>query len=293
MRRCKLLLLICLPILVFNLSSEGSLQVARASNPKIPERIVSLAPSITEILFELGLNKKIVGVTDFCNYPEEAKAKPRIGGFFNPNLEAIVSLEPDLVIGISNLGNKSVIKGLVSLDIQTLMVKSFMIDDILDSVLKIGKATGVMSRADDLVLDLRKRIEKIKDLIRGSKKVKVLFVFSYEPLIVAGKETFADELLSLAGGENIVRDIKGRYSRYSIEEVISKEPEVIIATVHENPSSLLKESKNVRGWEKWKNLLAVKSGRIYVVSEDFYFRPGPRFILGLEKIAEILHPEVF
>lgn len=294
MKRYKLLLLIiCLGIISLNLILEDSLETASASNTKFPERIVSLAPSITEILFELGLNEKIVGVTDFCNYPEEAKKKPKIGGFFNPNIEIIVSLKPDLVIGIPNLGNKRIIKDLSSLNTPTLMVKSFLINDILNSILMIGKTTGVMSRAEDLVLDLRKGMEKIEDLIQGSKKIKALFVFSYEPLIVAGKETFVDELISLAGGINIVSDVKGRYSRYSIEEVISKEPEVIITTVHGNSSYLLKESENVRGWERWKDLPAVKSGRIYAVDKDFFFRPGPRFVLGLEKIAEIIHPEVF
>ena len=289
MKKYNTLLLICL--LVTGLIS-GSLQTANAEKGGDPRRIVSLAPSVTEILYALELGERIVGVTDFCNYPKEAKAKPKVGGFFNPDIETIVSLKPDLIIGMPNLGNKRVIQGLSSLDVPILTVTSFTISDVLNSILIIGRRCGVVQRAERLVSGLQKRIERIKVLTKDAKKTRVLFVFSYEPLITAGRGTFIDEFISLSGGVNIAEDTRNRYSRRSIEEIIVKQPEIIITTTNMN-SFDAQNSRNVTAWKRWKDLPAVKSGRVFGVNGDFFLRPGPRIVIGLEKIAEMIHPEVF
>lgn len=275
------------------LVSDVSLKAEDKIQARSPRRIVSLAPSVTEILFELELGEKIVGVTSFCNYPEQAKSKAKVGGFYDPSLEAVVSLRPDLVIGISNLGNQRVIHSLNALNISTLIVKSFSIEGILESILTIGKETGTEFMAEKLVDGLRERIEKIKTITGKAKKPRVLFVFSYEPLIVAGRETLADDLITYASGENIVRDVKGRYSRYSMEEIIFQRPEIIITAAPMNISSPAKDFPKMKGWEKWKDIPAVKSKRIYPINEDVFFRPGPRIVLALERMAEMIHPELF
>lgn len=291
MRQYKTLLLILTGMLAVVLIS-GSLKRANAEKGSEPKRIVSLAPSVTEILYALELGERVVGVTDFCNYPKEAKAKPKVGGFFNPDLETIVSLKPDLIIGMPNLGNKRVMQGLSSLDVPILTVTSFTIGDVLDSILIIGKRCEVLQRAERLVSGLKKRIERVKMLTKDAKKTRVLFVFSYEPLITAGRGTFIDEFISLSGGVNIAEDTRNRYSRRSIEEIIVKQPEVIITTTNMS-SSDVQNSRNVAAWKRWKDLPAVRSGRVFGVNEDFFLRPGPRIITGLEKIAEMIHPEVF
>jgi len=260
-----------------------------------PQRIISLAPSVTEILFALGLGEKVVGVTDFCNYPEEVKTKARVGGFFNPNLEMIVSLKPDLIVSIPNLGNERVMQGLSSLKVPLITVRSNSMAEVISSIEIIGKATGAEAKAKDLIFDIQEGINRIRNLTRDVRKRKVLFAFSYEPLIVAGKGSIIDELIIASGGLNVAGDTKNRYVRYSMEEAVAKEPEVIIMTtmIRDDSTFELMRSQNMKRWNKWPQIPAVQTKRIYTVDEDFLVRPGPRVVLGLHKMAEMIHPELF
>jgi iron complex transport system substrate-binding protein len=282
-------------ILCLFLSAVLSSVSISAEKRNDPQRIISLAPSVTEILFALGLGERVVGVTDFCNYPEEVKTKARVGGFFNPNLEMIVSLKPDLIISIPNLGNERVMKGLYSLKVPLITVHSHSVADIIDSIEIIGKATGAEVKAKGLISDIQEGIARIRNLTRDVKKRRVLFAFSYEPLIVAGRENIIDELIIASGGLNVAGDTKNRYVRYSMEEAVAEKPEVIIMTTMTRQDDTLDliRSQNIKAWGKWPQIPAVQAKRIYTVDDDFLVRPGPRVVLGLHKMAEMIHPELF
>ncbi len=258
------------------------------------QRIVSLAPSMTEILFALGLGDKIVGVTDFCDYPEEAKRKPKVGGYVSPSLETIIALQPQLVVAMPDITNRPLRERLSQLGIQVLGHKVQNLEDIWSTIEAIAHVTGTQARARKLVEEMRQQVDRVRELTRGAPRVKVLFVFAYDPFVVAGGRTFFDELIRLAGGINVAGDSRVHYPKYSLEEILRRDPEVIFlpGKMGAGPD-LLPAKDSAQPWQQWPSISAVRQGRIYEADDTSLIRPGPRIVQGLKVLARTLHPELF
>ncbi|HOX28035.1 MAG TPA: ABC transporter substrate-binding protein [bacterium] len=259
-----------------------------------PRRIVSLAPTITETLFAIGLDREIAGVTDYCNYPPEARKKPRTGGLVDQNFETIIDLKPDLVIAMPC--HAQTVSRLEELGIKTLTIKNETIGDLLGSMLIIGKATGKERQAEKLVKTLRGEIEAVRAAHAGTrgKKPRVLIVVGRNPgtlqsIFVAGRNTFFNQLLTISGGENVFGDSKKKYIQPSLEEIVLRNPDIIIESrVGKNFS--LRELRQIKNeWNGLGDVAAVKNNRVYIWTEDYAAVPGPRIILLLNKLNMVVN----
>ncbi|MCD6328504.1 cobalamin-binding protein [bacterium] len=256
------------------------------------KRIVSLAPNITEILFALGLGERVVGVSSFSNYPPAANALPNVGGFSSPNLEAIVSLSPDIVIATMDGNPKREVEKLRALGIQVFcifpndisgLIKSI---DLLGQVLSCGDAARELSDNIQSYIALLKR--KAETLVKAGRSPKVLVALDYKPIISASGQTFLGQLVAIAGGTNIIGDSPLRYPKVSLEAIAAAAPDVILLTGHGSQKTLLKE---LRESKRWRSIPAVKNGRVHLLDPDLTTRPGPRTPGGLREIFSKLFPE--
>lgn len=250
-------------------------------------KIVSMAPNVTEMLFTIGLDKEIVGVTRFCDYPEAAKDKPKIGGYYDPNIEAILSLSPDLIVATPDGYSRERVEKLEQAGIPVFIVNPQNIDDVLESMLAIGKITGKSEYAEKTVAELRSRVQKVDEKVKSippDKRPKVFYEIGRDPLITVGPKNFVDNLIIAAGGINIAADAPTDWPRYSVEAVIEREPDIIITA---SSSMSGKNEADMSVWKRYKTIPAVKNGRIYSVDPDIVFRSGPRIVDGLEKLHSI------
>ena len=258
---------------------------------KVPQRIVSHVPSITETLFALGLEERVVGVSDYCDYPEEAKLKPSIGNYFNPTIETIVALEPDLVL---TDGHSQNINGLEALGITFFVIDPKDIDGILEDIELLGKITGTGKKARALVNDMNGILAQVVSQVENAPKVRVFYVFDATDLNnpwTAGPGSFVDSLITMAGGENIAAEAQGAWVQFSIEQLVGSDPEIIMVdTIH---GTAIVSEEELRAHPAWREITAVKQGKIYRVDGDLVNRSGPRIIQGLEEIAKAIHPELF
>lgn len=245
-----------------------------------PKRIISLAPNTTEILFALGLDERIVGVTNFCDYPEEARAKPRIGGMSNPSLEAVMSLKPDIVVVTTDGNPKKFVERLNSLGIKTYVFRARRLTELPQGIRDMGARFGVRERAETLA-------RKIEDLVRAarqdttmSQQKKVLFIVWPRPLIVAGAGTLIDDAIRLVGAINIAGAAKVNYPKYSIEEILYQAPDVIF--IGRGMGDIEKVSEGLL--KRLGSVPAVKNNKVFYVSDRLY-RLGPRTVEGVEEIA--------
>lgn len=246
-----------------------------------PVRIVSLAPSITEILFDLGLESRIVAVTDFCDYPREAKNKPKIGGFANPSLEAVIAAKPDLVIMTEEGNPVEVYKRIQKLGIHTYVFRARRLRELPQGIRDLGKVLAIEKIAQKRAAEIEAQIKNYDVKIRRSSHAprKALFIMHPEPLLVAGRDTVIDDALTLLGLQNIAADTGSQYLKYTIEEVVRRSPEIIF--IGQGPMSG-KLAKTVL--KRLETLEAVQKGRVYYTSELLY-RLTPRTILGIDEIA--------
>ncbi|MDO8724079.1 MAG: cobalamin-binding protein [Syntrophales bacterium] len=254
-----------------------------------PKRIVSLAPGITEILYGLGLDGEIAGVTIYCNYPEAALLKPKIGGFTNISVEKILSLSPDLIIGTADGNRKETVMRLESLGMPVYVTNPKTLDEILGMVLAIGRITGKEREAKKLTLDLRNRVKNLSSLVNGRRKRSVFFQVGGDPIITVGRDTVHNQLITLAGGVNIAGGEKTLYPRYSVEEVVARQPEVIILTSMKYETDV---STIWNKWKKWPHIPAVRDNRLHVIDTDLIDRSSPRIVDALAEMVKIIHPEV-
>ena len=254
---------------------------------KEPKRIVSLAPSHTEILYSLGLGDKIVGVTSFCDYPKEAKEKDKIGDFEGVNIEKIIELEPDLVVQYGK-GNEEVNNKIKEAGISIVSYEPESIDEVVDTINEIGKITGKEDEAKKVTEDMKSKKEEVLNKVKNVEKVKVFFEIWHDPLSAAGPGSFMDELISLSGGENIAKDAKGGYSEFNEEELIERNPDVYLAA--EDPEKTVESIKSRAGYDAMN---AVKNNRVYLLEPNIVSRPGPRIVEALELVAKTLHPDLF
>lgn len=257
-----------------------------------PERILSLAPSNTEILFALGLGDKVVGVTEYCNYPEEAKEKNKIGDYSTPNIERVINLEPDLVLTAYGNPMETVV-ALKGFDLTVVGLKSGNLDEILYDIRVIGEITGQSDSTSVLVADMAQRIEATEGRINKlnlEKKPTVLHVIWHDPIWVAGKGTFEDELIRKSGGVNIAS--VGLYKTISLEKVIEMNPDVII-TPSGTGMGFAKTNftyEYITNEPRLKSVDAVRNNRVYIIDADIVCRAGPRIVDALEEIAKDLQP---
>lgn len=258
-----------------------------------PQRIVSLAPSNTEILFALDLGERIVGVTDYCTYPPEAKEKPSIGGFSTPNIEEIIVKSPDLVL--ANVIHKDkAIPQLESKGLSVVALNPKTIDEVFAAITLVGKVTGAEKEAARLVADMKDRIKHITDRtsrLAESQKKRVLEIVWHDPLMAAGSGTLHDELINKAGGINIAHNLTD-YADISLEAVIAANPEVMIADVGMGEGENL-PFQFLMSELRLKDTDARKNNRVYPINVEIVSHPGPRTVDALEQLANFIHPELF
>jgi iron complex transport system substrate-binding protein len=255
---------------------------------KPPARVVSMAPSVTESLYALGLGEYVVGVSQFCDYPPEARTKPKVG-YARPNLEAILALRPDLVLAPKEVLRSEVLAKLDQLKIATFVLDSKTIEDVVAHLQTISRIFQRPDAGDELAAVLRQRIDTIKSKTRGLSRPRVLYVLSSEPLITVGPGSFIHRMIELAGGANVAADAPVAYPRLSLEEVLKRDPEILIFPV--GGAEAVPESEQ-QVWRRWSTLSAVRENRFYRIDSNLLNRPGPRVVEGLEALAHALHPEI-
>lgn len=256
-----------------------------------PMKIVSLAPNNTEVLFALGLGDKVVGVTSYCDYPEEAKTKEVVGDFQGNNLEKIIELEPDLVL-IYGSGNEEENNVLNDAGIKVLGFMPETIESVMKDIETVGKAAGKSKEAAEIIQAMNNKKEEIINKVKGQEEVKVFYEIWHDPLMAAGKGSFMDELIALAGGKNIAEDAEGAYPQYDLEQLVERDPEIYLAA-QDMPDKTVESIKARPGFD---SISAIKNDRVYVFEgneANLVSRPGPRIIETLEVIAKAIHPELF
>jgi iron complex transport system substrate-binding protein len=259
----------------------------------LPERIVSLSPKNTEMLFALGLGDKVVGVTDYCNYPAEAANRTKVGGITNVNVEQVAALNPDAVFADS-LTKKEAAEKLEAMGYPVIVNDPRNVSDITNSILRAGRACGVEDNASRLAADIDSSIKAITDKTSGlnqSQRPKVLMLLDTYDFYVAGSNCYGNDLILLTGGQNVAYELND-YKSMSKEAVIKADPDIIIMPVDAYSQADFEKLRN--GTDDWmRQLTAVKNGKVYAVASDPIFRPGPRVVDAAQAMAKIIHPELF
>jgi len=287
-----LLIILCLAGVGFVIFGTQQAQNRGTSPlPNNPNRIVSLAPSLTEILFALGLDDKIVGVTLDSDYPPAAQKKTKVGTFWQPDTEAVIAAKPDLVVTLQIEQQKSIADSLNRLGYQVLALKIEKIEELFTATQKIGIATGSEQRADELIEQIKGQLNYLKSKYSSTNKPKVLWVVQTEPLRVAGRNTFINEFIELLGGENAIGPTIQQYPPIGTEELLACNAEVIIQTSMGKTDIGRQQQQAEIFWGKWASLPAVKDNKIYVVDSDTVLRLGPRLPQGVEMVGHCLHPD--
>ncbi|HUG37102.1 MAG TPA: cobalamin-binding protein [Candidatus Limnocylindrales bacterium] len=256
--------------------------------PGVPTRIVSLLPSATEILFAIGAQDKLAGVTDLCDFPPEARAKPSVGGMISPNLEALVGLKPDLVVATRSGNRQETLDQVRRLGIPVYLVDATTVTGSIEVVERLAELTSRRATAAPIVASLSRRIHAVTERVAPRRRPRVLYVLWPEPLIVPGRGALISSLIATAGGDSVTAGHAHDYPRYSIEAAVAHMPEVILLASHRGRAPLAREK-----WEKIASLPAIRSGRLHAVDGDLVHRFGPRVVDGLELLARLIHPDAF
>jgi iron complex transport system substrate-binding protein len=253
-------------------------QTLRFSTP--PHRIVSLAPGVTEILFQLGLDDAIVGVSDFCNYPDAALSKPRVGGI-NPNIEAIVALKPDLVVSTGGVAVQESARRFKEFGIPVMGVEADSVEAIFKRIALLGDVTGRRDAATALVNRLRQRLAAVVSHRSPGPPPRVLYLIDENPFLTVGPKSFLYDALIKSGGQPFETGRNESYPRVGLEPMIRFDPEVIFFT---GESERIPEER-IAAWQRWHRITAVKTDRLYAIPRDLVNRPGPRIIDAIEFLA--------
>jgi iron complex transport system substrate-binding protein len=261
---------------------------AQAASAPHPQRIVSLAPSVTETLFALGFAHRLVGVTTYCDYPVEARKLPKIGGFMSPSLESIVAKRPDLVIGVSSATDPVKAREMERLGLKVTLISLASVNDILSSIKSVARMLGSPEAGERLAHKITLQFDEVKKRVAPAPRRSTLLAVGLRPLVVVGGKNFIDELITLAGGENIARDAAQPWLNLPDEYVVAKAPQVIIEAGMGS-----ERGESAKHWGDLKSIPAVKEGRVYAYPSDKILRPGPRIGEGLAEIARLVHPECF
>jgi iron complex transport system substrate-binding protein len=294
---------------------ERQLQMTDNQDPVNPERIVSLSPSNTEILFAVGAGNRVVGVTDHCNYPEalerqiETKKTIRVGGYWDPSVDAITSLKPDLVLVSAHQctvktnycqtscsrrceQTTKVAKKLESLGFNVLILSPHSLDDVVAQVLLVGDATGNVAEARVLVNNMKQRIDAVAtNSSKMSEKPKVYFEVWNNPYISVNSKTWIGNLISLAGGTNVFEDSVTEWPILQPQEIIKRNPDIMVFPVIPGVPRFWGSFESVKKRQGWQNVNAIQNGRLYELPRDFISRPGPRLVDGLELLGTMIDPQ--
>ena len=257
--------------------------------PDDPQRLISLAPSITEIIYALEQENRLKGVTRYSDFPTAATKLPKVGSYVRLDLERIVALNPDLCIAIKDGNPKEIIDRLESLKIPVYVVNPRNLNTVLETIREVGKILNAGDKAENLLTNLHTRIQRVKSLItQDTYRPGVFFQIGISPIVSVGTDTFLHELIVLAGGKNLA-DGKTPYPRFSREQVLALTPEIFIVT------SMARQAvfEQVKAeWRRWPSMPAVRNDRIFLVDSNLFDRPSPRLVDGLELLIKLIHPEL-
>lgn len=273
-----------------------ALALLLAASP--PQRIVSTTPSITEILFALGLGDRVVGVTNYCRYPVEARKLPKIGTYIQPDLERITALRPDLVVIQKNpiqLQTK-----LQRLGLKVLELEYDTVEQTYAAIAQMAVAAGVQERGVALNARLRRELQEIRDKTRTAKVQSMVFVIGRNPgavegLIAVGRASYLADLFQIAGGRNAFEDTVASYPKITIEELLARNPDVIVDMGDMAQTEDVTDAQRkavIQLWSRYRALKAVRENRVFAVASDAYVVPGPRMVDAARAFARMLHPEV-
>jgi iron complex transport system substrate-binding protein len=291
MKRCSIRLWILLMVLALSIcfstsslgAKDGAVRTFRDDTGYVlrmvrpPRRIVSLAPNMTEILYAIGVGDRVVGVTEFCNYPKGVKGKARVGGA-QIQAEAVLALKPDLVVAQVDM-QPAVIKQLRALGVSVAAYQPYNWRTVLYTIRQLGLMTGRKATATNVIRKMESRRMKIQASTAGRHRPRVFIEIWNKPLMTAGPGTFLHELILMAGGDDIASELKRPWAVISAETVLKKDPEIILLTC-KNKRELLRRSG-------WGSVTAVRQGHVYEVDPDIFCRPGPRLANGLETLADL------
>ncbi len=275
----------CIPVAAESVSDQLGRKV---DVPGEPKRIVALAPSITEIIFQLNQAHRLKGVTQFSNYPPQALKLPKVGSYVRLDLERIVALDPDLCIGTKDGNPKEIVDRLQSMKIPVYVVDPRNLDTVIETILEIGQLLNASERANMLARTMGSRLQRVMKIAsQTEKRPRVFIQIGISPIIAAGSKTFIHDLIIKAGGINVAAGSTA-YPRYSREQVLALSPEIIIITSMARQAGF-EEMK--RDWSQWPNLPAARNQSIYLVDSDLFDRPSPRLLDGLELLVKLIHPD--
>ena len=257
------------------------------------ERVISLSPAITEILFALEAEEHLVGVSSYCDYPPRAKEITDMGGFINPNMERILLQKPDMVILSPNSGTKMIQEALDRLKITNQVVSFYTVEQLLEAYTEVGALVGKHEEAAHLRTLLESTIAELSSKTEAETRPTILFVREHSPLYVSGEGTYEDDLIRIVGGNNSIRGEAGRYPQYTLESVIALDPDIVIdAAYYETPTA--EQQKSIRSfWSRLKTINAVQNKKVFIIKTDIHSVPGPRTPKLLRLLAQIVHPEIF
>lgn len=253
---------------------------------KTVARVVSLSPSTTEAVFAVGAGGDLVGRSRYCNWPPEVLALPQVGGYVDPNFEAVLALKPDLVVGARGPAGSAIATKLEQQGIQTYFPETESFEAIDAMIAGVGERTGHAREASERLAKLHAAIADIERAVAKQSRVRVLLVFGLAPISVAGPRSFAAEMLRRAGGENVVADGEA-YPTLGMERVLALDPDVIVNAAMMEERAHERLGPNAPGWQKVR---AVKEGRVTTITDESVLRPGPRIDEGLRRLAHALHP---
>lgn len=257
--------------------------------PEHPQRLVTLAASLTEIVFALGQGHRLVGVEQFSDYPAAARDLPKVGSYINPDVERVVALRPDLVLAIKDGNPYHSVARLEGLGLPVYAVDPRNLAGVITTVVEIGRLLGVAEAARNLAAELTKRWQRVQSLTATvSQRPRVFFQIGTTPIVAVGSHTFLDEIITTAGGINLTAG-KIPYPRFSQEQVVALRPDIIVITSMTR-GEVFERIKE--GWRRWPTLPAARDNRIYLIDSDIVDRPAPRIFDGLEQLFRLFHPEL-
>ena len=260
----------------------------RVSVPVPVNRVISLAPNLTEIVFAIGAGDRLVGRTSYCDYPPEAKALPEVGDTTRPSLEKVIALQPRVVL-ISTASQLEVFtQQLRDQNIAVFVTNPRDLEGVFRNIDQIGRIVGHQQQAELLIQKLRDRTRAVEEAVKGKQPMRVFYQLSAEPLYTIGREAFETDLIRRAGGISVTADVPGAWPRYSNESALASKPEAIVL-----PTGGSMGAANSNVIDALQQSPAMLAGHVYKINGDFLVRPGPRAIDGLEAMARALHPEAF
>lgn len=258
-----------------------------------PDKIISISPNMTEVLFAIGAGEKVIGVTTFANYPEEATKIDKIGTITEPNIEKIISMEPDLVIA-SSVNKKETVERLRELGVNVAGFNANSVNKAIEIIKKISRLTGYQENGESITADMYIKISEIRNLVdeklKSNERPKVFYEIWSDPLFTAGGNNFIDDLIHMAGGFNIGRLADGPWPQYNLEKLLIEDPDVYISTPHSAEMKVSKEQIKKR--ERFQSISAIKNDRVYIIHQDILNRPSPRLVQGLGLLTKAIFPDL-